>query len=153
MVSAALRSGLEEIVATGDGADVDGAGVVTPEHATSETPRAMVRAVADIDLAMIRFMISPVCCDSNACRVTNLAGSLVSELGVGVDNLFAPVEGLKRVERSCDVVPPNEPEAVAFHGLELSGLHAQYTLELVTKVIDVVGFEEKSVFTVVDEVR
>jgi hypothetical protein len=66
VVSAALRSGLEEIVATGDGADVDGAGVVTPEHATSETLRAMVRAVADMDLTMMRFIIPPGSCGSGA---------------------------------------------------------------------------------------
>jgi hypothetical protein len=60
VVSTALSRGLAEIVDTGEGAGVDGAGVAAPEHAASETPRAMVSAVADIDLAKILFMISPV---------------------------------------------------------------------------------------------
>jgi len=65
VVSTAFRRGLAEIVATGEGAGVDGAGVAAPEHATSETPRAMVSAVAEIDRAMMLFMISPWCSGSN----------------------------------------------------------------------------------------
>ena len=88
----AFRSGLADRVATGAGDVADEeAGVGDTEQPARDMPRTKVRAATVIGRKMVFFMMLSSWSDSYSGGAKIRLGSVVGELGVGVDNRLTPV--------------------------------------------------------------